>query len=322
MYERKRIRRRHAEPLTLAAQQAAPNAYMNEASAADPGHNFGRVAVTAPVIAHSDAFGLIRQADGGRGNEEPDAEEKTPPTLLPTEGLDVEIAGASGDETDVLPMDDGKGRSAGPVRIRAKLNLTTKITDEATDPEKKSDFGITTFNRPTYTARSWSRERGAFVVKATLAADITVKVRPTLGPNGQISIEGDDDTDITSANYPAIVQDLAPIPGKPEAGSPCTHFWARDLTLEHEHFHAGEDEHYGKEGAESAQGQLNGLRAKDAAAVDALLDRVPDFILGNVGANMGPAAERRAYSHVSPDYQARADAIKKKGDRGKYPPPP
>ena len=313
--DRKRIRRPHAEPLSLAALQA-PAAYIDDASATDPGHNFGRVAVTAPHV--------IRQADGGRDSEELDAEEKTPPTLLPTDGLDVEIAGsgASGDETDAIPMDDGRGRSAGPVRIRAKLDLTTKLTDEATDPEKKSDFGITHFNRPTYTTRSVSRERGAFVVKATLASDITVKVRPTLGPNGQVSIDGDDDADITSANYPAIVQDLTPFPGKPEAGSPCTHFWARDLTLEHEHFHASEDEHYGKQGAESAQGQLNGLRAKDTAAVDALLDRVPDFILGNVGANMGPAAERRAYSHVSPDYQARADAIKKKGDRGNYPPPP
>lgn len=315
--ERKRIRRPHAEPLALAAlQPQASTAYMDGASAADPGHNFGHVALTAPRV--------IRQADGARESVELGAEERTPPTLLPTDGLDVEIAGsgASGDETEAIPMDGGSGRSAGPVRIRAKLDLTTKITDEATDPEKKTDFGITHFTRPTYTARSVSRERGAFVVKAALASDITVKVRPTLGPNGQISIEGEDDADITSANYPAIVQDLTPFPGKPEAGSPCTHFWARDLTLEHEHFHASEDEHYGKQGADTAQGQLNGLRAKDTAAVDVLLDRVPDFILGNVGANMGPAAERRAYSHVSPDYQARADAIKKKGDRGKYPPPP
>lgn len=315
--DHKRIRRPHAEPLTLAAPQApASTAYMDAASVADPGHNFGLLAVTAPR--------LIRQADGGRDGEETDTEERTPPTLLPTDGLDVEIAGSgvSGDETDAIPMDNGSGRSAGPVRIRAKLDLTTNLKDEATDPEKKSDFGITHFNRPTYTTRSVSRERGAFVVKAALASDITVKVRPTLGPNGQVNIEGEDDSDITNANYPAIVQDLTPFPGKPEAGSPCAHFWARDLTLEHEHFHAGEDEHYGKQGAETAQGQLNGLRAKDTAAVDALLDRVPDFILGNVGANMGPAGERRAYSHVSPDYQARADAIKKKGDRGKYPPPP
>lgn len=331
MYERKRIRRppTRTEMFALPSLQAAcePGAGAAGTSAANPGHNFGRIAVTAPASAGSFASQVVRQADGVRDDEGSEADEKAPPTLLPTDDLDIETVGSAGneaDETDTMPM--GGGAASGhppsrPMRIRAKLDLTTKITDEATNPEKKSDFGITHFNRPTYTTRSVTREKGVFVVKATLTSAISVKVRPALGPNGQVNIESVDDSDITSANYPAVVQDLAPFPDKPEAGSPCTHFWARDLTLEHEHFHASEDERYGKQGAEIARGQLNGLRAKDTATVDTLLDRVPDFIMGNVAANMGPAAERRAYAHVSPDYQARADAIKKKGDSGQYPPP-
>jgi hypothetical protein len=322
-HDRKRIRRPHGAPpdyITLQPQPVGERYITSEGvSASSAGHSFGRVAVTSPAraIRHAD------QADSDR--DEQDGDEKTPPTQLPTDDLDIETAGASDDETETISMDTGatKDRSnSRPVRIRAKLELATPLSEEAANPEKASDFGITHFNKPTYTTRSVTREHGVFVVRAKLASDINIKVRPSLGPNNQVNIEGDSDSDITSANYPAIVQDLAPFPGKPEAGSPCTHFWARDLTLKHERVHASDDERYGKQGTETAQDQLNGLKAKDTATVDALLDRVPDFVLGNVAANMGQAAEKRAYTRISPDYQARADAIKKKGDSGTYPPSP
>jgi len=316
---RKRIRRPPSAVESFAAPQADPFAAESGTSSISAGHSFGRVAVTSHAL---------HQADGERVPEQQDAEAPPVPTLLPTDGLDIEQASPAGDESDPIAMDSGNTGTAKPQassrprRIRAKLDLTTKIVEEATDPEKKSDFGITHFSVPTYTSRAVALERGVFVVKAALAAEIRIKVRPSVGPDGQKNITGADDSAINSSNFPAIVQDFTPFRSHPEAGSPCTHFWARELTVKHEHVHAADDDKYSKQGTEIAQGQMSGLRAKDTAAVDALLDRVPDFIFGNVAGNMGPPSEKRAYTHISPLYQALADAIKAKGDSGKYPPPP
>lgn len=309
-----RIRRpRHEAPVaSFAAPQAEREPYMlaGGPSAASTGHSFGRVAVTS------------HQGSGHLDDSELEEAPKMPPPLTLPDDTAMGPSGPEDEETETIPMGSGAAkprRSGGAVRIRATLDLTSSITEEAADPEKKSDFGITHFEKPSYTARSVRREHGAFVVKASLASDIHIKVRPTLGPDGQVDIEGDSDSDITSENYPRIVFDFTPYHGSDYA--PCTHFWARDLTSRHERFHANEDARFGKEGTESVQSQLNGLKAKDQHDVDALLDRAPDYILGVVQSNMGDPAEKRAYHDGAPEFKKRADAIQKKGDGGGYPPP-
>lgn len=242
----------------------------------------------------------------------------TPPALLPNDDSALDAQDSADDEPDTIAM-KGAGSKSQRLPVRAKIEFTATISEETADPEKAGDFGITRFAKPTYKTRTIAREKGVFQVKATLASDIKIKVRAKHGPDGQTDIESDSDPAITKANYSMIVFDFTPYHGSNKP--PCTHFWARDLTLKHERFHAGEDEAFAKQGTEDVQKQLNHVKKLDEETLQTMLDNTPDFVLGVVNVNMGDAGETRAYDDGIKSYQARADAIKAKGDSGTYPPP-
>jgi hypothetical protein len=327
MHERVRIRRpRPADDIDLWARQTAmptDRQYPRTADMTSSGHSFGRVAVSSPASPSpspaSTAPGEIYHADGDRDNEVEMGTASTPPALLPNDDAALDAQDSADDEPDTIAM-KGEGAKRQRLPVRAKIEFTATISEDAADPEKPGDFGITRFTKPTYTTRTVAPEKGVFRVKATLASDIKIKVRAKHGPDGQTDIESDSDPAITRANYSMIVFDFTPYHGSNKA--PCTHFWARDLTLKHERFHAGEDEAFAKQGTEDVQKQLNHVKKIDEATLQTMLDNAPDFVLGVVNVNMGDAAETRAYDDGIKSYQARADAIKAKGDSGTYPPSP
>jgi hypothetical protein len=349
MYDRKRIRRPRTEPPELAALQAArgPHAFANDSSTdsigsigstANPGHNFSRIAVTPPAftertaqderfssrhafVAHIpwaasvDVHGALtpdanRQADGER-------DDSKQPVLPSNDDPGGGVPVPAEDETEELPF--GGGAAGGARGIRSTLGFTGSLTDVAANPPG-GEFGATTYKALPLTAVEVKTGKRGFTVTATEELEINVQVCPGNGPQRQIHIAGDDDPAITHENYLKVAADLTP---DPKDHVPLrSHYWARDLVYRHEHFHAKEDTDYGAEGTRQAQGWLNKQRVKSEQAAQGLLDYVPGMVEEHIRNNMQKTArEQRAYDDGAPEYQARADAIKKKGDSGKYPPP-
>jgi hypothetical protein len=104
---------------------------------------------------------------------------------------------------------------------------------------------------------------------------------------------------------------------------PRTHFWAEDLCIRHEQFHANENVSFGQQGTTTAQNWMSRQTAQSYDDVRDLfapaIQKVASFVTGKMAP---PAVERRAYSAGAADYKTRADAIKAKGDAGGYAPKP
>lgn len=322
MYDRQRIRRPRVEPLALAARQAAriTDGYADSSGTASAGHNFGRVAVTAPAsweerfstrgaVVATIPWEANRQADGQR-----DDGKQT--VLPPVEDQGVDVPAPADDETDALPFGGGGATQ----RIQGTLGFTSSRADEAVNPPG-GEYGTTTFKALPLKDVEVKTAKPGFTVKATEELEITVQVCPGNGPHHEINIADDADPAINSENYLKVAADLTPDPK--DHVPPRNHYWARDLVYKHEHFHASEDTTYGAEGTRQAQGWLNKQRARDEQAVQKLLDLAPGQVEEHIRVKM-PKTEReqRAYDDGASAYQALADAIKAKGDSGKYPPPP
>lgn len=324
MYDRKRIHRPHAEPLLLAARQAAliPDVYAGDIGTANAGHNFGCVAVTAPAsweerfstrnaVVATIPWGANRQADGER-----DDGKQT--VLPPVEDQGVDVPASAEDETDALPF--GGGAAGATRHLQSALGFASNRTDEPVNPPG-GEYGTTTFKALPLKDVEVKTGNGGFIVKATEELEINVQVCPGNGPHREINIAGDADPAIDRENYLKVAADLTPDPK--DHVPPRNHYWARDLVYKHEHFHASEDATYGAEGTRQAQGWLSKQRARDEQAARTLLDLVPGQVEEHIRIKMPKTArEQRAYDDGAQAYQALADAIKTKGDSGNYPPPP
>jgi hypothetical protein len=194
-------------------------------------------------------------------------------------------------------------------------------------PPDPGDFGTT---RPFYTItdRAATQGNGVFTVTGKVNATITFQVSGGTRTN----IASDSDAAITQANYPKVVSDLTPATAAVNGGGltlmknqpPRTQFWAEDLTVKHECFHAVEDVNFGQTGAGVAQTWLNGQTAANYDQVGALFPTALQKVVNHVTTAMAPPGrEERAYADGADSYRARAQAIKQKGDaRGYVPPPP
>lgn len=154
---------------------------------------------------------------------------------------------------------------------------------------------------------------GAYTVTFRLQNPITYNVR-----SPKTSIASANDPALTNANYAPAATDLTPRMdvqnGKPRRRS----FWAEDLTLRHERFHADERRRLNRAGAEQAQTWLSEQNANSAADVAALVAQIPARVIAASQAAVGTLDEKesRAYGDGAPLYQARADAIRAKGALG------
>jgi hypothetical protein len=201
--------------------------------------------------------------------------------------------------------------------VASSLTYNPSVTQGGTVPSR--DFGITKPFTHSLTGITVTKTSGTFRVKATVDNPIKFQVRDSTGPKGQLDIESASDSDITKANYTTVASDLTPdmstLNGKP----PRHNFWARDLTLIHERFHADESVVNGRSGVTSAQNWLNTQMASSVVDVNNLLQKVPGRVTATVRAGMAmPGREERAYGFGASRYRDRANAIKARGDFGLY----
>lgn len=209
--------------------------------------------------------------------------------------------------------------------LRTTLTYDPQITNIA-PPRVPTDFGRTD-TRIEVNKSSATQATGVFNVELYIDNVITYWV----DGGTRRDIASDSDPKITQANYPDVVRDLTPSPAPVNAGGttlyrnqpPRRQFWARDLTVKHELFHADENEKFGLTGAIEGREWLNRQTARTYDDVGRLLGTVSQIVARRILTAMAPpGVEQRAYNDGAPEYRRRAQAIRIKGDANGYAPRP
>lgn len=182
-----------------------------------------------------------------------------------------------------------------------------------------SGFGVTHSFSSKLTGITTTLKKKVYKVSATLEHPIEWEVRSGTGPSGQVDIAGETDADITAANYADVATDLTPNMSDLNGRPPRDNFWAEDLTIRHEKVHAADDKKNGPGAMRVTTKWLATQTASSAADVTTLLGEIPDrFAAALLAALSTEDGEKHAYGDGAPSYKARAKAIKKRGDAGKY----
>ncbi|MDB5064619.1 MAG: hypothetical protein JWM18_1053 [Chloroflexi bacterium] len=212
--------------------------------------------------------------------------------------------------TSSYPPDEEADRS-----IASTLTYSPSVTVSGDEPKTKVEFGDTWGNHIRTKGGKIHPTPTTYEVTETYENPIVIRVFTDAGPHGQTNIASETDSDITKSNFPKVAADLTPsnsdIP-------PRTQFWARDLTLVHERFHATDGQKFCKDALSAAEKSLNTKSAADLDAVKALMSPIPDQMIKAREAGM-KGGEERAYKDGASQYKARADKIKDLGAKGKYP---
>lgn len=203
--------------------------------------------------------------------------------------------------------------------IDATLGYSPSVSVSPDEPGDKTDFG-TTWGNHVRTAPGgkihFNSKAKRYEVTQTFENPIVIKVFKDTGPRNQTNIESETDPDIKRGNYSAVAADLKP--GKDDR-SPRGAYWARDLTLVHEQFHATDGQTFCNAAVASEQAALNQATASSIDEVKDLMRPITGRIISARGTGMTkPASEDRAYAAGSAAYKARADAILATGKAGKY----
>jgi phage tail protein X len=163
---------------------------------------------------------------------------------------------------------------------------------------------------------------GTFAVTADLTHNIWWGVLSGTGPSSQVDIQDENDADIKACNYQLAASDLTPNMSSDNGRPPRTAFWAEDLTIRHERFHAEDQRElsFGPTVTTAIENWLNAQTATSATHVQNTL--LPQAMTEGIRVYNNlvalPTTEGDAYGDGAPLYQARADAIKNKGDVGDY----
>ena len=201
--------------------------------------------------------------------------------------------------------------------ITSALTYSPSVTVSADEPKTQADFGTTWGNHVrTGPGGRIHKAPGRWEVSATYENPIVIKVYKDTGPHGQVNIESETDPDIKAGNYSQVAADLTP---GTDNRPPRRKFWARDLTLVHEQFHAQDGQTFCKAAVDSEQKALNAQTASTLDEVKALLDPIPDRIIAARAKGMAPPGnEDRAYAAGAAAYKDRANKIAVQGKAGKY----
>jgi len=233
-------------------------------------------------------------------------------------GFDVEQAGEENTEPEEQSISGLEDELSSLDSISSTITLVPTVTPGGAAPGA-TEFGVTG-SRASLSSIVITPGTGSFALTANLDLMITWQVRSGTGPSGQIDIASVNDGDITDSNYPTVASDLTPDMSSDNGRPPRTMFWAEDLTERHELFHTRQRSGpFGAARVSAIKTFLDGRTASSAAEVRALLpaaltegQRVFNALIA------APAGEGDAYADGAPLYQARADAITAKGDRGGY----
>jgi len=267
---------------------------------------------TPPTAAHLQAVLGDSEAGKESGSATPDKPSAQPQPVGVTAGLE------NAPESSALGMTSGGASSAAPTKghpVKGKITYSGEITRGGVTFGAR-DFGDTLSNPDLAKGSSVNYKSGTFEVSATLKHSIHYDVRSGTGPSGQTDIASEDDPDIKKTNYPEVVSDLTP--GK-DGCPPRNHFWAEDLTLKHELVHANDYKENGPVALAKATTWLNGQIAANVEQVKTLYDPFV-FRFASALRTLQPKedSEKQAYLKGAPDYEARAKAIKTKGDNKGY----
>lgn len=259
------------------------------------------------------ALGAFRDAAPGGESAEPELAEVEPPELAavrePEEGGTVRIPNID-PKLPPAPFADA---------IASTMAFNPTVTQAAGNPAKAGDFGVTDASNFALSGITVTPSSGTFQVQARVDNPITYQVRTGGGPTGQTDIPSDSARAITKANYPDVAGDLTPDMSDLGGRPPRTDFYARDLTIVHERFHATDSQRFSKAAVTLEQNRLNAVTAASVADVQSLLNPVPGRVRTAMFAGMPyPAREERAYGDGAPLYTARADAIMDKGSKDVY----
>ncbi len=160
---------------------------------------------------------------------------------------------------------------------------------------------------------------GWWYVSATVTQQILWQVRAATGPSGQVNVTSSLDPVITAANWQTVANDLTPDMADLNGRPPRSQFWAKDLTEQHEGFHANDRKTRAPGALRLASNWLGTQQAADPAGVQALLQQIPGRMVATVSAGMTmPGKEERAYGDGAGAYSRRATAIWALGNIGYY----
>jgi hypothetical protein len=199
--------------------------------------------------------------------------------------------------------------------ISSALTLKSGVTQTGPPPPPKL-FGLTQTNKFEFSEVKATRMGGTYKVTATFDPALTFQVTS----QGRTDISSEFDSNITQNNYDIVASDLTPNMSVENGTPPRTRFWAEDLTIKHERFHAADFEASAQSGLTLAENWLNTKTATSATElnfllVQALVEKVKPAI--DVGMAK-PGSEERAYGNGAPAYLDRANAIKNAGNAGDY----
>lgn len=207
--------------------------------------------------------------------------------------------------------------------VAATLNYEGNVTHEGDPPpENLAGYCRSWLNNWTNVVISPPAD-GSIAVSADLTYTIQWQVHET-GPGGRVDVPDENAACLHQGNYAQAASDLTPDMSALNGRPPRTQFWARDLTMIHEQFHAEDRRRLGEEGAAIATNWLNAQTVESQDEVeDLLITARTDSLHAHVASNMTmPGREERAYGDGAPLYLERATAIKDKGDAGNYPEAP
>ena len=302
----------------LYASRAQCESQVGAVPASSGSWNFGNI----PVFSAS----AQPQHDSKSGDREDKSEGQTRTvSVVHREHLSARIPkrggkGAGEEKAVHFPEPVGAAAQHQADSVTAILGYQNSITQADPKPDPK-EFGTT---RPYFTMenKKANLDNGIYTVNAVVNAKITFQVDGGTRKN----VASANDANITQTNYPTVVSDLTPSatahePDMYKNQPPRTQFWAEDLTITHERFHANEDMAFGQEGTTAAQNWLNQQTARSYDDIGRMFAPAIQKVAGYVDTKMAaPGRERRAYDAGAADYQARADAIKRKGDAKGYVP--
>jgi hypothetical protein len=248
---------------------------------------------------------------------QPEAQESQTPAAPPERTTREPKDGETVQFTEVPPV----AAAASEDSIASNLTYTSPL-GKVNPPQSPGQFGKTSpvivVNRSTATP-----ENGVFKVELV----VDNKISYWVDSGGRTDIASDSDSDITQTNYPTVVSDLTPSPTAVKNATtnlyknqpPRTKFWAEDLTLKHERFHAAEDVKFGKQGAIIGRDWLNTQATSRIDDIGPMLHTVAVKVAAKIDQEMAvPGSENRAYDDGASDYTSRATAIKTKGDANGY----
>lgn len=221
-------------------------------------------------------------------------------------------AAAAGDIGEPITETDGHDAIAGGITFTGAFSRGGTVD--------AGDFGTTSTTYPALTNVTITHTGTTFTVAADFALAVTWQVVTGDGPGGQKHLANATDPLITAANYTTAASDLTPNMSDLGGRPPRTQFFARDLTEQHEQFHARERVRFGRDAVTDATTWLATQTATDEAGVRAHLATARTRMIAYVRARMvNPGKEERAYADGAPAYLARATAIRTRGAAGGYP---